>query len=133
MDQAGAGIHIQAINIVVLTPPANGGVTAAFQAVQDARSARDSQVQKAYAQLLFKARTEARLLRNAALAEKDARIQQARGESDRFRVVAEEYDRSPFLTQQRIYLDTMGRILSTTNNYILNGRKKVPATLTLSR
>lgn len=91
---------------------------------------------KAYAQqaqILSRARTEARLLRNAALAEKNARIQRARGEGDRFRAVAEEYDRSPFLTQQRIYLDTMGRILSTTANYILNGRKKVPATLTLLR
>lgn len=136
LDQALTGIHIQSINIKLLTPPGKGGVTAAFQAVQDARSARDEQIQKALAQraqLLSQARTEARLLRNGALAEKNARIQQARGDADRFRVVASAYGRAPFLNQQRLYLDTMGKILSTTTNYILNGANKTPAILTLSR
>jgi modulator of FtsH protease HflK len=55
-----------------------------------------------------------------AQAYKERVIAEAHGEADRFLNVLEEYRKAPDLMRQRLYLETMERVLSSTDKVIID-------------
>jgi membrane protease subunit HflK len=67
-----------------------------------------------------KARGTASRLLQEADGYKQRVIANAEGESARFRQIVTEYNRAPAVTRQRMYLDTMQQILSSTTTVIVD-------------
>lgn len=122
LDDERAGIAVQSVTLQELAPPAEGGVRAAFQEVQNARSDRERVIYEASAyraQTVPEAQGEAHKLRAAAAADRYARIEHARGETSRFLALAREHARAPAVTEQRLYLETIDRVLPALRTFVV--------------
>jgi membrane protease subunit HflK len=129
VDEHGVGIQIQAVGVQELAPPLQGDVRSAFQEVQNANADRERAVfeARAYkAQVVAEAEGEAQRRVSEATSDRHRRIEIASGEAERFAAVAKEHDRAPGVTEDRLYLETLERILPRIENYVVepgpNGR-----------
>ncbi|MEE8310958.1 MAG: protease modulator HflK [Candidatus Binatia bacterium] len=122
LDAEGVGVAVRSVTLQELAPPAEGGVRAAFQEVQNASADRERTVYEAgayRAQTLAEAEGEAQTQLSAGAADSFARIELARGESARFLAIAHEHARAPIVTEQRLYLETIDRVLPTLRTYVV--------------
>ena len=53
---------------------------------------------------------------------KTARVSEARGEADRFNLIYDEYRAAPRVTRERMFLETMEKVLGRTDNVILDNK-----------
>ena len=135
LDAHGVGIQIQSVSVQELAPPLQGEVRNAFQEVQNATADRERAVfeARAYkAQVVAEAQGEAERRISEATGERHRRIEIASGEAERFKLVAAEHDRAPRVTEERLYLETLERILPTIESYVVepgpNGRVNLRVT-----
>jgi membrane protease subunit HflK len=122
LDREGVGVSVQSVTVEELAPPQTGGVRGAFQDVQSASADRERLALEARAyrrQILAEADGEAERLRSDAQAVRHRRIELARGDAARFRSIAQEHDRAPEVTEQRLYLETLERILPGLQTYVV--------------
>jgi membrane protease subunit HflK len=123
LDGYGAGIGVTQVQLQKVDPPQQ--VIDAFRDVQAAR-ADEERVQneaQAYAnRVIPEARGEAARILQAAQGYRDKVIAESKGEADRFRQVLEEYQKAPDVTRQRIFIDTMRRVLSDTDKIIIDDK-----------
>lgn len=122
LDSYDAGISITAVNVTRADPPLE--VQDAFGEVQRAQQDQDKfkQDAQAYAnKRLGEARGESSQIREAALGYRDQVIAEATGGAQRFTAVREQYEKSPEITRERIYLETMEGVLAKTGKVILDG------------
>lgn len=122
LDAYSTGIRVVTASFKSIDPASP--VRSAFRQVQDAEAERGRLVNaaKGYANdVLPKARGEARGIVAQAKAAADARIQAARGESDRFVAVLAEYRRAPERTRERLYLETLEEILPRVRVLVSDG------------
>jgi membrane protease subunit HflK len=122
VDAHGAGIQIQAVAVQELAPPLQGEVRSAFQEVQNANADRERAVfeARAYkAQVVAEAQGEAQRRIAEATGDRHRRIEIAAGEAQRFRAIAAEHDRAPRVTEERLYLETLERILPRMQSYVV--------------
>jgi membrane protease subunit HflK len=122
LDDAGVGIEVQSVTVEELSPPRPGGVRSAFQDVQNARAdqERAQNEARAYrAQALAEATGAADRLRSDGQAEKYRRVEIARGEAERFAALAREHERAPDVTEERLYLETLERLLPRIETYVV--------------
>lgn len=122
LDREGVGIAVQSVTVEELAPPRIGDVRSAFQDVQSARADRERLVLEARSyrrQVLAEAEGEAERLRSGARAQRYRRIELARGAAGRFRSVAREHARAPEVTEQRLYLETLERLLPGLETYVV--------------
>jgi membrane protease subunit HflK len=122
LEDAGVGIEVQSVTVEELSPPRPGGVRSAFQEVQNARADRERTQNEARAyraQALAEAAGEADRLRSDAQAERYRRIEIARGEAQRFAALAHEHERAPDVTEERLYLETLERLLPRVETYVV--------------
>jgi len=121
LDRYDAGIEILSFNLQQVRPP--NQVQAAFD---DVVRAREDQVRfaneaQAYAnQVIPEARGRAARVMEEAQGYRDSVIAQAEGESDRFVAVYEEYAKAPEVTRQRLYLQELENLYSTTPKVLLD-------------
>jgi membrane protease subunit HflK len=123
LDRVNAGIEIQSVNVEELAPPEEGAVRSAFQEVQNASADRERTIYEAgayRAQILAAAEGESRSMRAAAAGARYARIETARGRAERFSAIAAEHARAPEITEERIYLETLDRILPAMATYVVD-------------
>jgi membrane protease subunit HflK len=121
LDSFGLGLQVLTLNLESVDPPSP--VVQAFQDVQNARADRERKISEAqsYANgLLPVARGEAEKKLNEALAFEDRRVNAAHGEAERFTKLAAEHRRSPFILEERLYLDTVERVLPRVRRYVLD-------------
>lgn len=121
LDAWDMGLEVLSIDLESIEPPSE--VVSAFQDVQNARSDFERLVSQAqtYANgLLPVARGEADRLTSEALAFRDRRLSEAQGNAVRFAELAAEHKRSPALLEQRLYLETMERVLPRVRRYVLD-------------
>jgi membrane protease subunit HflK len=129
MDRYGAGITINAVSIEDAAPPRE--VADAFAEVQRAEQDEDRYKQEAqrYAnQKLGEARGEAAQLKESAKGYKEKVVNQANGLSKRFLSVLNAYEKAPDVTRERMFLDTMEKVLENSNKVIIDqkgGAQKV--------
>ena len=113
LDSYKTGLSVSVFNIQNARPP-----TEVREAFDDAISAREDRERieseaLAYASSVVpEARGEAARIRAEAEGHKEAVIARALGEADRFNLLAEQYRKAPDVTRQRLYLESMERVLS---------------------
>ena len=123
LQASGAGIQIVSVSLRSIEPPE--AVRAAFKDVQNARSDRERFINEAtgYAnETLPRSRAEANAVLEKASSDRTRRIESALGDTHRFQALAREAARNPGLLRERVYLETMQRILPRTRLVILDGK-----------
>jgi membrane protease subunit HflK len=123
LDQYGAGIEVQKVNITDVQVP---------EAVQQAQ--RDSVKAKADRERMIK---EAQAYANgilpiaqgnAARAVQDAEayksqvVSMAAGEASRFTALAQAYEKSPVVTRERLYIETLENVLKSSRKVVIDSK-----------
>ncbi|WP_436637702.1 FtsH protease activity modulator HflK [Microbaculum sp. FT89] len=122
LDSYKAGILITQVQLQKVDPPAQ--VIDAFRDVQAARADQERLRNEAQAyanRIVPEARGQAAQITQAAEAYRQRTINEARGQADRFSKVYEEYRKAPYVTRQRMFLETMERVLGQTDKVIIDG------------
>lgn len=118
LDSYHAGVHVEAVEIKNVAPP-----RLTMEAYRELAGARQNTGPGANG-----ARAEAARIEQEALANKTRTIQQAQAEAARFEPVYQEYKAAPAVTRERLYTETMKRLLARANKVVVNGKD---ATVTL--
>ena len=123
LDHYGAGILIQQVQLQKVDPPTQ--VIDAFRDVQAARIDLDRSVNEAqtYAnRVVPEAKGNVAKITQAAEAYKSQTVAQATGETSRFTSIYEQYKKAPEVTRERMYLETMERVLGGADKIIIDGK-----------
>src|SRR5262245_36747255 len=121
LDDYGAGIQIVQVQLQKVDPPQQ--VIDAFREVQAARiNAEQAQNEaQTYAnRVVPEARGRVAQINQAAEAYREQTVAEATGQTARFVKVYDEYKKAPAVTRQRLYLETMERVLGGTEKIILD-------------
>jgi modulator of FtsH protease HflK len=121
LDHYGAGIQVSQVQLQKVDPPAQ--VIDAFRDVQTARADAERAQNEAqtYAnRRIPEARGQVAQITQAAEAYREQTVAEAKGQTARFVKVYEEYKKAPEVTRQRLYLETMERVLGGTEKFILD-------------
>jgi membrane protease subunit HflK len=122
-DRYNTGIQISTVTIQNAQPPEQ--VQAAFDDAVKAGQDRERQKNEgqAYANdVIPRARGASARLFQEADGYKQRVIANAEGDASRFKQVLTEYAKAPQVTRERIYIDTMREILSSTNKIMMDYR-----------
>lgn len=120
LDQYKAGVSITRVNVQKVDPPSQ--VIDAFRDVQAARADQERKRNEAarYANTVIpKAHGEASKIVQDAEAYKQAQVAEATGEASRFVSVFEQYRVAKEVTRERMYIETMQRILANSNKVLI--------------
>jgi membrane protease subunit HflK len=121
LDRYKTGIQVSTITIQNAQPPEQ--VQAAFDDAVKAGQDRERQKNEgqAYANdVIPRARGAASRLAQEADGYRQRVIASAEGDASRFKQVLAEYSKAPAVTRERIYIETMQQILSTTSKIMLD-------------
>ncbi len=121
LDRYKTGIQVSTITIQNAQPPEQ--VQAAFDDAVKAGQDRERQKNEgqAYANdVIPRARGAASRLEQEADGYRQRVIASADGDASRFKQVLTEYSKAPAVTRERIYIETMQQILSTTSKIMLD-------------
>jgi membrane protease subunit HflK len=124
LDHYGAGISVQQVQLQKVDPPTQ--VIDAFRDVQAARIDLDRSVNESqtYAnQVIPQARGNVAKIIQAAEAYKSQTVAQATGETSRFIKIYEQYKKAPEVTRERMYLETMERVLGAADKIIIDTKE----------
>ncbi len=124
LDNYGAGILVQQVQLQKVDPPTQ--VIDAFRDVQAARSDLERLQNEAetYAnRVVPEAKGRAAKILQDAQAYRAQTVADATGQASRFTQVYEQYKKAPDVTRQRMYLETMERILGGTDKTIIDTGK----------
>jgi len=112
LDSYRAGIHIDEVQIRNAGPPKQ--VVEAFREVATASQNAESSVNVA--------RGEAARIVQSAIGYRAQVVREAEGEAARFNQVYDQYKLAPAVTRERLYLETMQRVLANSNKVIIDGK-----------
>jgi len=121
LDNYGAGVTVQQVQLQKVDPPTQ--VIDAFRDVQAARSdlERAQNEAQTYAnKTVPEARGRASKIIQDAEAYREQTVAEATGQASRFTQVYDQYKKAPDITRQRIYLETMERVLGGTDKTIID-------------
>ena len=121
LDRYGTGIIVSKLTLQNVQPPEQ--VQAAFDDAVKAGQDRDRQINEgqAYANdVIPRARGTAARLMEESNGYKSRVVANAEGDASRFKQILVEYNKAPEVTRQRMYLDTMQQILSSTSKILLD-------------
>ena len=121
LDAYDAGITLVGVQLERADPPAD--VADAFEEVQRAQQDLDRFQREAeqYAnRRLGDARGEAAQISEQAIGYRQQVVAEAEGESQRFLSVLAEYEQAEDVTRERLFLETMERVLQSSNKIILD-------------
>ncbi|WP_294903012.1 FtsH protease activity modulator HflK [Tatumella sp. UBA2305] len=117
------GISVLDVNFQAARPPEE--VKAAFDDAIAARENREQYVREAEAyanEVQPRANGQAQRILEEARAYKERTVLEAQGEVARFAEILPEYKAAPQITKERLYLDTMERVLSHTRKVIVSDK-----------
>ena len=124
-DVYDCGLSVETVQLQSVRAPEQ--VDAAFKDVASAKEDRERVVNEARGyqnDVIPKARGEAQRVLRAAEAYQFERTRAAKGDADRFKQVYLEYKKAPDVTETRLYLETMERILPKIDKYIVENDGK---------
>ena len=122
LDAYGSGVQITQVQMQKVDPPAQ--VIDAFRDVQAARADLErlqNEAQTYANRVVPDARGRAAQILQVAEGYQQQAIAEAKGQSARFLKVYDEYKKAPDVTRQRIYLETMERILGGSEKLVYDG------------
>ncbi len=126
LDRYGAGIRVDQVQLLKVDPPSQ--VIDAFRDVQAAAADKERLQNEAasYAsRVVPEARGDAERILQGAQAYRAQSVAEATGQSARFLKIYGEYKKAPDVTRQRMYLETMERIMSGTDKVIVDTKTGV--------
>jgi membrane protease subunit HflK len=112
LDRYGAGVFIDSVQIRAANPPPP--VIAAFQDVNTASQNAEAKVNTA--------RGEAAKIKQAAIGYREQVVREAGGEAARFNQVYDQYKLAPAVTRERLYIETMQRVLANSNKVVIDSK-----------
>ncbi len=121
LDIYDAGISVQQVNIEQRQPPTE--VIDSFRDVVAAREDKErlrNEAEKYALSIVPQARGEAQRQLQDAEAYKQKVIAIAQGEADRFEALLVEYKKAPEVTRQRLYLDAIEEVLSSSTKVMID-------------
>tara|TARA_Y100001970_G_scaffold52683_1_gene66597 strand:+ start:398 stop:1495 length:1098 start_codon:yes stop_codon:yes gene_type:complete len=121
LDEYGSGIQITQVQTQKADPPSQ--VIDAFRDVQAARADRERSKNEAEAyanDVIPRARGEAEKILQEAEAYKKQVVAAAEGEASRFLAIYGEYKNAKQVTQERMYLETMEKVLADIDKVIID-------------
>jgi modulator of FtsH protease HflK len=123
LDGYSSGILVQQLQMGNVNPP-NQDVIQSFNDVTNAKTQLESlqnQAQTYANQVVPEARGRAASITQAAEGYKQQAVAEAKGQSARFLKVYDEYKKAPDVTRERIYLETMERVLGNSEKLVYDG------------
>jgi len=121
VDQYKTGLKITSVNIQTAKAPDQ--VKEAFDDAIKAREDKERSENKAEAyanEILPRARGEAARVLADAEAYRDKVVASAEGETSRFVAILDQYEKAPEVTRERLYLETMERVLGDSGKVVLD-------------
>jgi len=121
LDSYGSGVDITQVQAQKSDPPAQ--VIDSFRDVQAAKADKERAQNEAEAyanDVIPRARGEAAKIVQEAEGYKKEVVAQAEGEASRFIAIYNEYAKAKTVTQERMYLETMEKVLSGVNKIIID-------------
>ena len=112
LDLYESGIHVVAVQLQDVSPPKE--VIGAFKDVASAKEDKNRMVNQAEGyrnDLIPKARGEAEAMIRAAEGFRESRIKRAEGDAAKFTTILQEYRKAKSITEKRLYLETMEKVL----------------------
>jgi len=112
LDLYESGIHVVAVQLQDVSPPKE--VIGAFKDVASAKEDKNRMVNQAEGyrnDLIPKARGEAEAMIRAAEGFRESRIKRAEGDAEKFTTILKEYQKAKNITEKRLYLETMEKVL----------------------
>ena len=112
LDKYNSGIHIVAVQLQDVSPPKP--VIAAFKDVASAKEDKNRMINEAEGyrnNVIPKARGDAEAMILDAQGFREARIKRSEGDAAKFNTVLKEYRKAKTITQKRLYLETMEKVL----------------------
>ena len=112
LDKYESGIHIVAVQLQDVSPPKE--VIGAFKDVASAKEDKNRMVNQAEGyrnDIIPKARGEAEAMIRDAEGFRESRIKRSEGDAAKFTTILKEYRKAKSITQKRLYLETMERVL----------------------
>lgn len=120
LDEYETGLQVTEARLLVVDPPEQ--VRDAFHDVVRAWEDRERLIREAEGfreEVVPRARGEAAQMVLASEAYRQQRLIRAQGDAARFLSLLEEYRKAPTVTRERLYLETMERVLPSTEKFIL--------------
>ncbi|MFZ5836431.1 MAG: FtsH protease activity modulator HflK [Pseudomonadota bacterium] len=124
LDNYNAGVQISQVQLQKVDPPI--AVIDAFRDVQAARADLERQRNEAEAyanDIIPRARGEAAQIEQDAQAYMQQTIAEAEGDAQRFTAVYTQYAKAKEVTQKRIYIETMEKLLAGMNKVVITDPK----------
>ncbi len=116
-----AGVEIVSISLREATaPPEVVDVQRDVSNAEQDRARRQAEANAYRNKVVPEARGEAQRMIQEAQAYRESSVANARGEAERFNLVYNEYRQAPRVTRERMFLETMERILERTDQIILD-------------
>jgi modulator of FtsH protease HflK len=121
LDDYGVGVTVVSVQIASANPPQE--VVPDFQAVQSAAQDAQSAINQADAysnKVVNEAKGTAAQKERAAEGYRQQVVAEAQGQTDAFDAVYAQYRRAPAVTRERLYLETMERVLGKSAKVIVD-------------
>ena len=112
LDKYKSGIHIVAVQLQDVSPPKE--VIGAFKDVASAKEDKNRMINQAEGyrnDIIPKARGEAEAMIRDAEGFRESRIKRSEGDATKFSTILKEYRKAKNITQKRLYLETMEKVL----------------------
>ncbi len=121
LNSYGTGVEVLRVNLQKVDPPLQ--VIDAFRDVQAARQDQDrvrNEAETYASRIVPESRGEATKIIQGAEAYRERSIAEAAGQASRFTQVYDEYKKAPDVIRERIFLETMERVLGASDKIILD-------------
>ncbi len=126
LDAYNAGVTITRVILLKVDPPAQ--VIDAFRDVQAARAdqeKRRNEAQRYQNTIVPQARGEAAKIVQDAEGYKQKVVTEAQGEAQRFNSILDQYRNAKQVTRERMYIETMQRVLGNTNKIVIENKSGI--------
>ena len=120
LDKYESGIHVVAVQLQDVSPPKE--VIGAFKDVASAKEDKNRMINQAEGyrnDVIPKARGEAESMIRDAEGFKESRIKRSEGDAQKFSTILKEYRKAKSITEKRLYLETMQKVLPGIEKFIV--------------
>ena len=120
LDKYQSGIHVVAVQLQDVSPPKE--VIGAFKDVASAKEDKNRMINQAEGyrnDVIPKARGEAEAMIRDAEGFMESRIKRAEGDAIKFTTILKEYNKAKSITEKRLYLETMEKVLPDIEKIII--------------
>ncbi len=125
LDEYRSGLYILNVNLQEVNPPKE--VAQAFRDVASAKEEREERINKAqgyWNAVIPEARGRAHKTISEAEGYREEVINVARGDAEKFSAMLREYRRAKHVTEYRLYLETIEKILAKAKKFVIDSKKE---------